>query len=109
MFLAEQLTSLTIKERDEWIERITTHVQNQGLKTAKVEIPHLELAIKECNRTGLDESETIFSVISAYEVPKFKYNTDRKKFELENSPSSLLPTANLKSVFLADRLVIYLY
>lgn len=106
MFLAEQLTSLTPQEREEWIENITNHVQNQGLKSAKVEISHLELAIKECNRTGLDESETIFSVISAYDVPKFKFNTDRKKFELDNSQSSLLPAANFKSVYLADRYTI---
>lgn len=103
LFLAEQLVSLTSKEQEEWLERITTHVQNQGLKTAKVEITHLELAIKECDRRGLDDLETIFSVISAYDVPKFKFNFDRKKFDLENSSSSLLPNATKKSVFLTNR------
>lgn len=99
------MISLTSKEQEEWIERITTHVQNQGLKTAKVEIPHLELAIKECDRRGLDDLETVFSVISAYDVPKFKFNSDRKKFDLENSSSSLLPHATKKSVFLTNRFV----
>jgi hypothetical protein len=28
----------------------------------------------------LDESETILNMISAFEVPHFKYNSERKKF-----------------------------
>ncbi|KAJ9585805.1 hypothetical protein L9F63_002396, partial [Diploptera punctata] len=34
----------------------------------------------DCIRYGLDETETVFNVISAFEIPVFTYNCERKKF-----------------------------
>ncbi|PNF14373.1 DNA polymerase epsilon subunit 2, partial [Cryptotermes secundus] len=31
-------------------------------------------------RNGLDETETVLNIISAFEVPRFEYNSERKKF-----------------------------
>ena len=36
--------------------------------------------IQDCLRCGLDKTETVFNVISAFEVPVFIYNAERKKF-----------------------------
>lgn len=44
-FLAEQLFPLSQDERDEWLDRITTHIQSQGLTTPNIEVAHIELAI----------------------------------------------------------------
>lgn len=45
-FLSDQLLPLTVEEREEWLDSITTHIQSQGLPTTNVEISHIELAIK---------------------------------------------------------------
>jgi DNA polymerase epsilon subunit 2 len=36
--------------------------------------------LQECIRNGLDETETVLNIISAFEVPRFQYNSERKKF-----------------------------
>lgn len=46
LFLANQLQPLSLEEREQWLQNITGHIQNQGLSTPNVEQMHLELAIK---------------------------------------------------------------
>jgi DNA polymerase epsilon subunit 2 len=36
--------------------------------------------LQDCVRNGFDETETVLNVISAFEVPRFEYNSERKKF-----------------------------
>lgn len=36
--------------------------------------------LQDCIRNGLDETETVLNIISAFEVPRFEYNSERKKF-----------------------------
>lgn len=68
-----------------------------------VEKKHIELAIKEANNTGLDDNETIFSVINAFDVPRFRYNEEKKKFLPDSGPRSLLPGPDAKSEYIRDR------
>lgn len=42
-------------------------------------------------------------MINAFDVPKYKYDPDRKKYYLENKKRSLLPPASVRSEFLQDR------
>lgn len=39
---------LNADEQKEWLNNITSHIQNQGLSTPNVEIKHIEVAIKVC-------------------------------------------------------------
>lgn len=57
---------------------------------------------ENCN-AGLEDGETVFSVINAIDVPKFKYDTERKKYFLEEKPRNLLPPASARAEFLIDR------
>lgn len=50
LFLANQLLPLPSGDREEWLQNITGHIQNQGLKTPIVEKEHLDLAIRVCIR-----------------------------------------------------------
>ncbi len=59
--------------------------------------------MQECSNSGLDESETIFSVINAFDVPSYKYDNDRKHFISDKSHKSILPDATFKSIYLNDR------
>jgi DNA polymerase epsilon subunit 2 len=36
--------------------------------------------LQDCIRNGLDETETVLNIISAFEVPRFEYNSERTKF-----------------------------
>jgi DNA polymerase epsilon subunit 2 len=101
IFLAEQLVRLPSDEHKKWLVNIIGNVQNQGLETPNVEKKHIDLAIKECDHT--DKGEPIFSVISAYDVPKFTFNNERKKFMLDTTPKNFLPKALAKAGFIRER------
>lgn len=103
-----------------------SHIQRQGSNKLNIEREQLELAIrvrahflcffqcffirfsfKDCTSAGLDEHETVFSVIDAFDVPRFKYNEERKKFLLDtDSERSILAPTNMKAQYLRDRYTI---
>lgn len=45
----------------------------------------------------------MFSVINAFDIPKYKYDIGRKKYILEKTARNLLPKAKARSDFLMDR------
>lgn len=53
------------------------------------------ILLQDCIRSGLNETETILNVISAFEVPHFKYNSERKKFLKVNTGSDRAETPHL--------------
>lgn len=53
--------------------------------------------------SGLDTNETAFSVIKAFEFPKFSYDPDRKLYLLSNTKSKFLSDANSKSMVFIER------
>lgn len=57
---------------------------------------------ENCN-AGLEDGETIFSVINAFDIPKYKYDNERKKYFIEDKPRNLLPHADARAEFLVDR------
>ncbi|XP_061395815.1 DNA polymerase epsilon subunit 2 [Musca vetustissima] len=97
IFLAEQLAPFDDNEREKWLTIITENLQSQRLKSAHVERAALEKAINEINRVGLDEGESVFSVIDAFSVPRYIYNKQNKKFELDSEHRSLLAKTTMKS------------
>ncbi|XP_065073271.1 DNA polymerase epsilon subunit 2 [Ochlerotatus camptorhynchus] len=103
IFLAQQIAPLEEANRKRWLHNIASHVQGQNLEQPVVEKKHIELAIKEANNTGLDDNETIFSVINAFDVPRFRYNEEKKKFLPDSGPRSLLPGPDAKSEYIRDR------
>lgn len=42
-------------------------------------------------------------MINAFDIPKFKYDLERKKYYLDSKPRNLLPPASARSEFLIDR------
>lgn len=53
--------------------------------------------------SGLDDGETVFSVINAFDIPKFKYNIEQKKYVIDNTKRNLLPSANIRADYAIDR------
>lgn len=116
------------EKREEWLDSITTHIQSQGLSATNAEISHIELAIKVSDNfiqlriaerinvfgycycafqdscsAGLDDNETVFSIINAFDVPKFKYSIEQKKYAIDKTKRNLLPTAEIRADFSIDR------
>nr|ABY20543.1 SD18661p [Drosophila melanogaster] len=102
-YLAEQLLPFDAAERDKWLTVITENLQSQKLLTPHVERAALEKAINELNRVGLDEGETVFALIDAFTVPRFRYNQRIKKFELDTQPRQLLTAPRMKSDYMQQR------
>lgn len=103
VFLAEQLLPFDEEERDKWLTIITENLQSQRLKSTHVERAALEKAINEINRVGLDEGETVFSIINAFDVPRYVYNKMSKKFELDKERRRILANSSMKSAHLRQR------
>ncbi|XP_046995901.1 DNA polymerase epsilon subunit 2 isoform X1 [Schistocerca americana] len=90
-FLVSQLMPFEEREREEWLDKIVEHIQKQCLETTNIGKDNIELAIHECIRSGAEESETILTVINAFEVPRFEYNQERKKFFQKTTPKDSAP------------------
>ncbi|XP_072946418.1 DNA polymerase epsilon subunit 2 [Epargyreus clarus] len=103
-FVAEQLAPLAYAERQKMIDKLTAHLLHQCLSQPVLEKQHLELAYKECQSSGLEESETVLNVIDAFSVPKLCYDSERKKFVKDiNVNNSLYPEPKWKAQLLIDR------
>uniref|UniRef100_T1H0P7 DNA polymerase epsilon subunit n=1 Tax=Megaselia scalaris TaxID=36166 RepID=T1H0P7_MEGSC len=102
-FFVEQLAPFDESDRQKWVLKITQNIQNQKLDSINIEKKHIEKAINDLNNTGLDEGESVFSVISAFDVPKFVYNVQNKKFERQTKPRKILGNPTLKSSYLRNR------
>ena len=62
------------------IDHIIEAVQKQPLKSSLIGRETVEIAVEECNRASDVDSEKALVVIDAFDIPKYKYSTDRKKF-----------------------------
>ncbi|XP_037938903.1 DNA polymerase epsilon subunit 2 [Teleopsis dalmanni] len=102
-FLAEQLFPFEETEREKWLTVIIENLQNQRLETVQVERSVLEKAINEINRVGLEEGETVFSLINSYSIPRFNYNSQTKKFERDTTARKIFAKPSMKSGYLRER------
>ncbi|XP_073990612.1 DNA polymerase epsilon subunit 2 [Rhodnius prolixus] len=107
-FLTETLAPLSEQEREEWLEKITDHCQRQSLSTAILEKQHLELAILDSCKNEVEDDDDLLKVISAFDVPSFYYDLERKKFLLNRTlrKKELFGNAESKGLMLKDRYTI---
>jgi len=107
-YLADLLVPVQPDVQESWIEKILSQVEKQKLKTSMVDLPTLEQAVSECTAAaqGLDEDD-LLNLINCFDVPRFTFSTERKKFLPDNrmgkSSPELLPPAGLKNQIFLDR------
>ena len=65
---------------DDIIDHIIDAVHKQSLESSLVGREIVEIAVEECNQASDVDSEKAMVVIDAFDVPKFTYDSDRKKF-----------------------------
>lgn len=89
---------------DDILDHIIEAVQKQPLKSSLVERDIVEIAIEECNEASDADSEKALTVINAFEVPKFTYNVDRKKFlPVSKEGLKLHANASIKAALFRER------
>ena len=64
----------------EIVDNIIEAVLKQPLGSSQVGKDVVELAIEECNEATDTDTDVAMVVIDAFQIPKFTYNTDRKKY-----------------------------
>ncbi|XP_028402077.1 DNA polymerase epsilon subunit 2-like [Dendronephthya gigantea] len=79
-FLGEVLSTVGEKDYDGWLDRIIEYVHKQPLSSTLISKDIVETAVQECSDQTDEVSDNAFNVISAFEVPRYKYNNDKKKF-----------------------------
>lgn len=95
-FLLETLMELDPADRDDWIEKIIDYIQRQTLLVPVAEKKLVEAAILDSCKNELDEEEDILWIVSAFNVPRFKFNVERKKFLPVNDDPQLFDSALCK-------------
>ena len=103
-FLGDVLSTVSEQDLDGWLDRIIESVQKQPLSSTLISKDALEIAVQECSAQPDEESDDAFCVISAFEIPRYKYNSDRKKFLKETTNGVYLhPDAPCKAEVFKER------
>uniref|UniRef100_A0A8C2BY21 DNA polymerase epsilon subunit 2 n=1 Tax=Cyprinus carpio TaxID=7962 RepID=A0A8C2BY21_CYPCA len=79
-FLLRVLESVTEADLEEVLERILDAVEKQPLGSSMVELSVLEAAVQDCSQSCDETIDNVFNIIGAFDVPRFIFSTERKKF-----------------------------
>ncbi|XP_065215722.1 DNA polymerase epsilon subunit 2 [Planococcus citri] len=80
-YLVSQLGPVTEEERSSWISKVTEFLQKKkSLSDPVVLKSHVVSAVDECCKSEMETADDVFFVIGAFDVPKFNYHHDTKKF-----------------------------
>ncbi|XP_020781748.2 DNA polymerase epsilon subunit 2 [Boleophthalmus pectinirostris] len=79
-YLVEVLESVDVSELDDIIERVLDAVEKQPLSSSMIELSVLESAVQDCTSSCNEAIDNVFNIIGAYDVPRYIYSVERKKF-----------------------------
>ncbi|KAF7656627.1 hypothetical protein LDENG_00038700 [Lucifuga dentata] len=79
-FLVEMLESVNPSELDDVIERVLDAVEKQPLSSSMIELLVVEMAVQDCTQSCDETIDNVFNIIGAFDVPRYIYSLERKKF-----------------------------
>uniref|UniRef100_A0A7N6FET6 DNA polymerase epsilon subunit n=1 Tax=Anabas testudineus TaxID=64144 RepID=A0A7N6FET6_ANATE len=79
-YLVEVLESVSPSELDDVIERVLDAVEKQPLSSNMIELPVVESAVQDCTQSCDETIDNVFNIIGAFDVPRYIYSVERKKF-----------------------------
>ena len=88
-FLTEVLSPLTEVELEDWLDKIVEGVQKQPLSSSLIDRDIAEQAVQECSQRSEDDDDKAFTFIDAFDVPRFAFSLERKKFLPSNGSVAL--------------------
>ncbi|XP_054304332.1 DNA polymerase epsilon subunit 2 isoform X4 [Pongo pygmaeus] len=109
-YLTEALQSVSELELEDKLEKIIDAVEKQPLSSNMIERSVVEAAVQECSQSVDETIEHVFNIIGAFDIPRFVYNSERKKFLpllMTNHPApNLFGTARDKAEMFRERYTI---
>uniref|UniRef100_A0A8C0F9C0 DNA polymerase epsilon subunit n=1 Tax=Bubo bubo TaxID=30461 RepID=A0A8C0F9C0_BUBBB len=106
-YLTEALQSVNEVELDDVIENVIDAVEKQPLSSNMIEQSTVEAAVQECSQASDETIENVFNIIGAFDIPRYIYNSERKKFlplSMTNFPvPNLFGTARDKAELFRER------
>ncbi|XP_025299051.1 DNA polymerase epsilon subunit 2 isoform X3 [Canis lupus baileyi] len=109
-YLTEALESISEVELEDALEKIIDAVEKQPLSSNMIERSVVEAAVQECSQLVDETIEHIFNIIGAFDIPRFVYSSERKKFLpllMTNHPApNLFGTARDKAELFLERYTI---
>ncbi|XP_040476805.1 DNA polymerase epsilon subunit 2 isoform X2 [Ursus maritimus] len=106
-YLTEALESVSEVELEDTLEKIIDAVEKQPLPSNMIERCVVEAAVQECSQSVDETIEHIFNIIGAFDIPRFVYSSERKKFLpllMTNHPApNLFGTARDKAELFRER------
>ena len=106
-FLTDVLSPLSEVEQEDWLDKIVEVVHKQPLTSSLVDREKVELAVQECSQSTEEDNDKAFTMIDAFSVPRFAFNSDRKKFLPTSGSVSLhANNANAKCEVFRERYAI---
>ncbi|XP_018411759.1 PREDICTED: DNA polymerase epsilon subunit 2 [Nanorana parkeri] len=106
-YLLEALKSVNEVELEDVIDSIIDAVEKQPLSSNMIEKATVEAAVQECSQSCDETIEHIFNIIGAFDIPRFIYNSERKKFlplKIANYPEpNLFGSARDKAELFRER------
>uniref|UniRef100_A0A8C3LCG3 DNA polymerase epsilon subunit n=1 Tax=Chrysolophus pictus TaxID=9089 RepID=A0A8C3LCG3_CHRPC len=106
-YLTETLQSLNEEEFEDVVDRIIDAVEKQPLSTNMIELSTVEAAVQECSQASDETIENVFNIIGAFDIPRYIYNSERKRFlplSMTNFPvPNLFGTARDKAELFRER------
>uniref|UniRef100_H2MC41 DNA polymerase epsilon subunit n=1 Tax=Oryzias latipes TaxID=8090 RepID=H2MC41_ORYLA len=79
-YLAEVLESVNVSELEDVIEKVLDSVEKQPLSSNMIELAVVESAVQDCTQSCDETIDNIFNIIGAFDVPRYIYSVERKKF-----------------------------
>ncbi|PWA22562.1 hypothetical protein CCH79_00015177, partial [Gambusia affinis] len=79
-YLVEVLESVDSSELDDVVEKVLDAVEKQPLSSNMIELSVVESAVQDCTQAGDDTIDNVFNIIGAFDVPRYIYSVERKKF-----------------------------
>ncbi|XP_062378257.1 DNA polymerase epsilon subunit 2 [Sardina pilchardus] len=109
-YLLEVLESVSETDLNDVIERILDAVEKQPLTSSMIELSIMETAVQDCSQSCDETIDNVFNIIGAFDVPRYIYSSERKKFvplSMTTHPSpSLCGVARDKAELFRERYTI---
>ncbi|CAL8111184.1 unnamed protein product [Orchesella dallaii] len=102
-YIVSILSPLPGKEQTVWLGRLIDTVQKAPLNKSLITKDIIQNAAKECGRGELENQGEILSFVSAFDVPRMKYDGDKKKFISCSKSGALFSDATDKSSLFRER------
>ncbi|KAL7037262.1 hypothetical protein ACKWTF_009142 [Chironomus riparius] len=105
MLLVDKIKEFSLEDRKKFLGTALSNIQNQNIENNSIEIDNVKSILRDSgNRENFnEESETIFSVINAFDVPSYEYIKESKKFIIKKNKRKLLAPPTSRSEYIRNR------